>query len=388
MQSRKVDIVTTTVLKPVWLAGYLDNLSEYGHEEHTTIRIICDRKTPASVYEAADQARRGGFDVDCPTLAEQVEYLARIGVSETFIPWNSDNRRNVGFLRSWETAADVIISIDDDNYCPTDSDFIGDHCVVGTLCGDLSGTTRMAGDAGWFNLCSLLIGDTKEEIYPRGYPYVARHAGKQATLADLSSDMKAVPVALNAGLWLSEPDVDAITRIALAPFVNAVSPEAVVMGPQTWSPVNTQNTALVRDALPAYYYVRMGLPLKGMHIDRFGDVLSGFLVQKCAKHLGHAVRVGAPVTDHKRTSHNLFEDLYHELAGIVLVEEFLPWLLELDVSGDDYADVYAEVAEALARQAPRFSGSVWDEGGREFLADTADCMSTWLRALRILSGAS
>ena len=388
VQTRKVDIVVTTIFEPQWLPGYLKNLDEHGHRDRTAIRIMCDRKTPASVYEAADDARSQGFEVDCPTLDEQEQYLTRLGLASDFIPWNSDNRRNIGFLRAWESGADVLISIDDDNYCRADSDFVGSHCVVGRTCAELPGPTRMAADAPWFNICSLLQADTAETIYPRGYPYAARHPGTQGSLSPVSGDVATMSVAVNAGLWLVDPDVDAISRLALRPDVREASEEAVVMGPETWSPINTQNTALVRAALPAYYYVRMGFPLKGMHIDRFGDILSGYLLQKCAKTVGHAVRVGSPVADHKRTPHNLLKDLYHELAGIVLVEDLVPWLQECKISGGDYATVYAELADSLSREASRFTGFVWDEGGREFLAETAGLMSTWLRALRTLNGES
>jgi hypothetical protein len=198
--------------------------------------------------------------------------------------------------------------------------------------------------------------------------------------------MKAATVAVNAGLWLIDPDVDAITRLALKPVAHSARSDAVVLGPETWAPINTQNTALLRAALPAYYYVRMGHPLQGMRIDRFGDILSGYLVQKCAKQLGHVVRFGSPIADHRRTPHNLLQDLYHELAGIVLIEEVLPWLQELKVGGTDFATVYAGLADELEHQAPHFSGFVWDEGGRDFIGDTALRMRTWLAALSRLEG--
>ena len=138
------------------------------------------------------------------------------------------------------------------------------------------------------------------------------------------------------------------------------------------------DTGLMRAALPAYYYVRMGFPLQGLRIDRFGDILSGYFVQKCAKHLGHVVRIGDPVAEHKRTPHNLFKDLYFELAGMVIVEELLPWMIELKLEGGDYLTSYRALADAMEVAAPQFKGFIWDEGGREFLVDTAHCMRQWL----------
>lgn len=383
---RRFDIVVTTIFEPDWLAGYLDNIKVHGHMDSVTIRIICDRKSPATVYDAARQARRDGFSIDCPDLDEQERYLRRLGLPDGFIPWDTDNRRNIGYLRAWEHGADVLISIDDDNYCRPDSDFIAAHAVVGGPCG-AANNTRFASGAPWFNVCDLLNGNNGSTIWARGFPYSARSQNGKVEVAMLPEHARETRVAVNAGLWLDDPDVDAVTRLSLRPLVDGADSTDLVLGPGTWSPINTQNTALHRDAIPAYYYVRMGFPVMGMLIDRFGDIWSGYFLQRCAEHLGETVRVGSPVADHRRTTHNLFKDLYQELAGIVLTEDLLPWLREVPLTATTYADAYAELADAIAEQAERFNGFLWDDGGREFLKATATHMITWLGAVKVLSGA-
>ncbi|HZR35116.1 MAG TPA: hypothetical protein VFA75_07050 [Nevskia sp.] len=380
--ARVTDIVVTTIFEPAWLQGYLDNLRAHGRERETTLRIICDRKTPATVYEAAAAARKQGFRIDCPSLEEQSAWVRGAGLPEDFIPWDTDNRRNIGFLRAWESGAEVLISIDDDNYCLPDSDFVGSHHVVGRRAAECGGHLLAQGE--WFNICTLLEPRHADEIYPRGYPYAERGKPAAQPAAGVPEELAQARVAVNAGLWLNDPDVDAITRLAQRPRMRQALSTPVLLGPRTWSPVNTQNTALLREAMPAYYYVRMGFPLQGMRIDRFGDILSGYFIQKCAKHLGELVRVGSPVAEHKRSPHNLFKDLYHELAGMVVVEELLPWLREVKLSGGSYAEAYAALADAIDAQAPKFRGFVWDQGGRDFLVDSAACMRTWLGALRRL----
>jgi len=372
---KRAAIVVTTIFEPCFLRGYLDNVRAHGREDETTVFIIPDRKTPRSVGEAAAEARRKGLDVQCPDEAEQTGFLKRLNLPGDFIPWNSDNRRNVGYLMALAHGCEALISIDDDNFCRADADFVGEHQAAGT---EATGAVVASSD-GWFNVCSLLEIDAGVEVFPRGFPYFAR--GSERTVETGSPGDPPV-VAVNVGLWLDDPDVDAVSRLALGPRATRFRQRSVILGRDVWSPINTQNTAVSRDAAAAYYYVRMGHALQGLSIDRYGDILSGYFVQKCAKHLGHAARVGTPVADHVRTRHDLLKDLYHELAGIVLTEELVPWLVEEPLQGGDYPDAYACLAEGLAAASGRFKGFVWDEGGRDFLEATARAMRTWLQAVK------
>jgi hypothetical protein len=382
VSNRTAAIVVTTIFEPRWLQGYLDNLRAHGRERDTSLYIIIDRKTPPTVAAAAQAAVKAGYKVFCPTLDEQEAYLARCGLPSGFVPWNTDNRRNIGFLMALESGCDMLVSIDDDNYCLPDSDFIGEHAIVGATVAQ-SQRAELVGGNPWFNICELLQVRGGPTIHARGFPYSARR-GEHAAKQNPSSQDGARKIAINAGLWTDDPDVDALTRLSIAPFVEQDRGRSVILAPETWSPINTQNTALTREAITAYYYVRMGFALQGLSIDRFGDILSGYFVQKCAKHLGQAVRLGTPTAAHHRTQHNLFKDLYHELAGVVLIEELLPWLQELKLSGGDYATSYAALADAIASRAEHYKGFVWDQGGREFLKETAACMRTWLGVLKTI----
>ena len=381
--SRQFDIVVTTIFEPQWLQGYLDNLRTHGHIDNVTIRIIVDQKTPASVFAAAKAAQAQGFSIDCPSLEEQTAYLQRLGLPDDFIPWNTDNRRNIGYLRAWESGADVLISIDDDNYCRSDSDFIGEHAIVGAAPNPK--VMQVADSAPWYNNCQLLRSQLQDAFYPRGYPIAARRADAQVSSPTALAANDQRILAVNAGLWLDDPDVDAVSRLVQSPWVSSAVSGSVVLGAKTWCPVNTQNTALTRAAMPAYYYTRMGFPIEGLRIDRYGDILSGYFLQACAKAQGEAIAFGGPVADHRRSPHNLFKDLYFELAGMVIVEDLLPWLQQLRLPATGYVDAYTALADALEQQADHMQGFVWDQGGTDFLRDTAACMRQWLKVLKTLA---
>ena len=370
-------MVLTTIADPVLLEGYCDNFTTYGHLDQVQTIVIPDKKTPAAIFERCAGLQKRGLDVLCPPLDEQERILRRIGFPPELVPYNSDNRRNVGYLMAAESGADFLISIDDDNYCPEHEDFFTEHACV---CADPASCEVVDATNGWFNLCELLELEPASLIYPRGFPYFARHRE-----SGVQFQRRKAEVRINAGLWLRDPDLDAITWLA-AP-VRAVSflGKSVALGDRTWSPVNTQNTALHRDAIPAYYFLPMGNSLTGLQIDRYGDIFSGFFCQACARHLGHSVRAGTPVARHQRNAHRYLRDVTQELAGILVLEDLLPWLAELRLEGSTYGEAYLSLSHQLEDAASGFSGPVWTEATRDYVRGMCRSMRTWVAACRQLA---
>jgi hypothetical protein len=366
---RKAALVVTTIFDPRFLDDFVQNFRRHGHGGDVTIFVIPDRKTPGAVFEACAAATRQGVHALCPNLDEQTTFLRRLGAPDDWIPFDSDNRRNVGFLMALDAGCEFLISIDDDNFCLPEQDYYAEHAVAGT---EVLIDVRRSSD-GWANLCDELEFEPGLAPYPRGFPYGRRRRHRAVT-----NTRETTRCALNAGLWLDDPDVDAVGRLSDKPRALRYRGRPFALAGDTWSPINTQNTAVSRPAMAAYYYVRMGFSIEGLRIDRYGDILSGYFVQKCIKHLGESVRVGDPICNHRRTPHNLFKDLYHELAGMVLIEELLPWLVEVKLTGGSYRNAYACLADELAAAASRFGGFVFDQGGRDFLKDTAAHLQTWL----------
>jgi hypothetical protein len=155
---------------------------------------------------------------------------------------------------------------------------------------------------------------------------------------------------------------------------------SVLLGDRTWSPINTQNTAIHRNAIVAYYFVRMGYPIGGTHIDRYGDIVSGYFSQACVKQMGRKIRLGCPVVEHKRNSHNYMRDASNEFACIWALEEVTQWLVGAKLDGSTYADTYGSLAAQLEDVVETFSGPIWNDATRGYFHQMAYCMRKWIRA--------
>lgn len=191
---------------------------------------------------------------------------------------------------------------------------------------------------------------------------------------------------INAGLWLRDPDVDAITWLSLRPSVRSFKNQSIVLDAQTWSPVNSQNTALRWELLSSYYYIRMGYPIGGSTVDRYGDILSGYFALACAKHLGGTARFGTPIADHRRNNHNYMKDVSAEWPAILLLEDVLHWLVDAQLSGSSCHDTYLSLSHGLEEAVEKFQGPAWNEATRGFFHQMGYLMRAWLSASRTLAG--
>lgn len=320
-----VDIVCTTIGGGSFLKLYTREIVSAEAIETTRIIVITDHKTDhARMQMAVTEARDAGIEVLCPSLSDQVAFMSSLGEPDMF-PWNSDGRRNIGYLMAWQGDADIMISIDDDNL-PTPG-WLAAHQHALTA-GSMPFVTN---ETGFFNPCSLLrfSYSTSTTVWARGFPY-----GKRQYTLD-AHQLQPCDVVVNAGLWTGDPDVDAITRLAMHPqaFVAGGGPGPVVLGDGMWAPINSQNTAVRREAIPAYCYFESA--------KRFADIWQGYFVQACARHLGQHVRFGTPVTDCAvRNNHDLLKDLALEYDGIMMLDKVLAWLTEVELEGSTYSEVY------------------------------------------------
>ena len=376
MSSVKAALVLTTIFDPKLLDDYLENFRAFGHLEKVTVYVIPDRKTPQAAYDRCHELNKKGLKTICPTLEEQERYLEALGGMKEVIPYNSDNRRNIGYLMAYESDADFVISIDDDNYCRDGEDAFGEHSIVTESANEYRGVNS---STGWFNVCQMLTFEPARTVYHRGFPYSQRHIPAETELISVNGKIH-----INAGLWLLDPDMDGITWLVGPVKATSLQTESFVLGDEAWSPVNTQNTGLHRDVMPAYYFLPMGFPMAGMAIDRYGDIFSGYFAEKCARHLGHLVRFGTPLADHRRNVHNYLKDATNELGCVWVLEDLLPWLKELTLEGSDYSEAYTSLSYALEEVVEGMEGFIWTDATRGYFHRIAYCMRLWVGACRQL----
>jgi len=369
-------VVTTIGVPKDLLYGYARHFNTCGHD-NVTILIIGDLHTPeAENRELVNKLKREGVKTEYWDVSAQEEWLKRFPALKEFIPYNSDSRRNIGYLIAAERGAEVIITIDDDNYVKPDSDFIASHSIVGTK--QVVKTVRS--DNGWFNICCLLEVTPPVTIYPRGFPYSKRTESAVHWIGDTERR-----VVLNLGLWTGDPDVDAVTRLTLPVKSIGLKMDRVMLAQGTFSPINTQNTAFHRDILPCAYYIPMGASIQGAMLDRYGDIWFGLFAKKVIDHMNDGVTVGVPATIHRRNPHNLLRDLQNELWGMIATEYLVEALEAINLTATTYAAAYMELAKKLRDSVG--SMSELPNGFREYFVNVTYGMEVWAEVSSKILGA-
>jgi glycosyltransferase involved in cell wall biosynthesis len=370
---KRVGIVLTTINIPFLVQDFVANVERFGHD-NVEILIIGDKKSPdAEIVELLNNLPGGRAEVRYLGIDAQLDWAAGTPALERFldiVPYNSDNRRNIGYLIALQDGADVIISIDDDNY-PSMSDFIGDHWLVG----DEARLPGISSTSGWFNACSLLENDRNAEIYPRGFPCSKRFQDSIITVNELSGR-----VAANLGLWTGAPDVDAITQIALPARVTSFcgEHEKILVDRTTCLPINSQNTAVARDAMAAYYFLPMGASVHDMLLDRYGDIWQGYFLKKAIDAKGELVAVGSPLTDHRRNQHDPLKDLKSEFWGLLVTDQLVDWLATVEIyETQNYSAVYLDLSSQLDAAIPQIFP---DADIQRHLQYITKCMASWIEA--------
>lgn len=239
--------------------------------------------------------------------------------------WCCLARRNTAFLAALEWGCDVVYSHDDDNLVTEGSFF--EH--IETNFESFNGI-KVSSQTGWFDPGSLLIPTTRHRGIPWDNPTHSARRAEPVTNAKIG---------VAAGLVIGDPDIDATTRMELKPDIGQVhilGSTGVVVDPDTWTVFNSQNTAVIRELVPAWFM----MPGVGRH----DDIYASLIVQRVARDRGLHVHFGPPFTYQQRNDHNLISDLRAEIDGMENVSKLAAMLDGINLSGksviDDVRTIY------------------------------------------------
>jgi len=112
-----------------------------------------------------------------------------------------------------------------------------------------------------------------------------------------------------------------------------------VTGKGTWSPFNSQNTALSAKIIPAY-------PLSPK-VGRYDDIWASYVIYRIADHLDHVIAYGFPLVKQERNPHNYFADHRAEEHGLEFTDRFCEWLRAMTLTGSTYFECFQEVTAGL-----------------------------------------
>jgi hypothetical protein len=329
---KKIALVTTTIFIPKLLSEYAKNFKKFGWKDVLFV-IAGDEKTPKDIVNFCDKLQmKFGFEVKYLDIKSQEELTPKLA---EYIPHNSLSRRNFGMLFAWKMGVDIIITIDDDNFV-RDDDYLKYHSIVG----EIKKLKCISTDRGWYNVCEVLKEERGRYFFHRGFPLDQRSFDTKLTIA-----RKKCKIIVNEGLWIDSPDVDAIAllnygKLKVVDFDSSIFGNNFALDKGTWCPINTQNTAIAREALPSFFLNPSQM--------RYDDIWASFILRKVADHLDHYVSYGQPITIHKRNVHNYLKDLEKELDGMKRTPELIKELRSIEISGKSYFDCTYELIEKLS----------------------------------------
>jgi hypothetical protein len=363
----KVSIITTTINMPTLLADYAKDASNSKHD--VDFIISGDKKTPLEIKDfCLDLEKQYGLKVDYMDIDDQDAFMKEFPELDKFIPWNCIQRRNLPIMKAYMNDSEVIITIDDDNYLAQDQ-YVDGHGDLGAK----SSFLAIQSPTGWLNICDYLNDINGREFFARGYPWQERIKKVEA----ISEETKEGKIVVNGGFWLGDPDIDAVTRLA-APIdvVSYKKEENFALDIGTWAPFNSQNTALHRSVIPAYFLVP--------NIGRFDDIWASYIVKRAADHMGDYISFGYPLVKQDRNEHDLWLDAAQERLGTQLTDKFCACLKELELNSDNYLELGKEIIQGLEAKLDSLN---LNEEQYSFIKQFTNGYKLWFEAVEQMDGA-
>lgn len=316
----KVALITTTIYVPKVLQQYRQL------DREVTFFVAGDRQTPHKEARSFVEALGNAVylsDQDQQGLGYQ---------SSEIIGWNKIMRRNIALLEALRWGADIIISVDDDNFPLTASYFEEFKAVLSQPFHGLMASS----ESQWFNVGEFF----SPKIYHRGFPYEQRNQDLGIKLRPASG----IKVGVAAGMWLGDPDIDAMDRITSRPAVYQVSEvlrRGVIVERGCLTPFNTQNTAFLAELAP--------LMMVLVGVGRYDDIWASYIAQRVMMETEYHVYFGGPLVWQQRNPQSLWKNLKDELLGMEFTSRFCAELLSVRLQGGGVLEALRQIYQHIRR---------------------------------------
>jgi len=313
--------------------------------------IVGDRKTPH------DEVRRFVSSLGNAIYYSDIDQ-EKLGYScSEIIGWNKIMRRNIALLEAIKYGADIIVSIDDDNI-PLGYDYF--EVFKSVLTSLYNGPMASSGTR-WFNIGEFL----NPPVYHRGFPCDYRHTDLKVRLSPLCN----VKVGVAAGLWLGDPDIDAMERITNRPIAHHISEvlrTGLVVDNTCFTPFNSQNTAYVLELAP--------LMMVWVGVGRYDDIWASYVAERIMMETDYHVYYGRPFVWQERNPQNLWKNLKDEILGMEHTSRFCQDLVEAKLGEGSILEKLRRLYEHL--RGKDYLPSVVYELGKAWCEDVERVMTS------------
>jgi len=383
LRKYNVAIITTTINVPYFLESYIQNIDSYAIDYGKLVFIIIgDLKSPHDEIKRYIKKLNPSFVIEYWDIEHQKKWISEtfgkegIEKIEVAIPYNSIRRRNLGYLRALELGSDVIVTIDDDNY-PGSSNWLLEHLnplYASSALPTISSKNKI------INPCRILkFNYPNLKIYSRGYPFFELFC--DTFDVEFISGGK---IALNLGLWTKSPDVDAYTNLLYSDLeslgIREEFQKRYALALNNYMPINTQNTAFIRELTPVFYDVLMDTSIHGIRLDRYDDIWAGLFALKLIHKLNYRATFGIPLAVHRRNKHDYISDLKSELIGMSLNNVVHKIVMNADIQSKNFIDGYLELAHILANEIRKF---ITDEETLSYFSRLTEAMKIWIDLVEV-----
>jgi len=273
-------IITTTINEPTEATI---KFCEIADKKDFTFVIVGDTKTPHESYQKLVESY---LNVVYLTPKKQEHLYPELS---EIIGWKTIQRRNIGLVYAYQSGAEIIATVDDDNI---PYEFWGDNILLGQ---EIEVDEYENTSCPYFDAISTT---EHNDLWHRGFPIEYLQVKNNI---EYKGKTKITPM-IQAEFWDGDPDIDAICRLSKKPIVKFNSFEPFTTKQLT--PFNSQNTFIHRDVLKHYSV----FPYTG----RMDDIWGSYVLQH---YFPNSVIFAKASVYQARNPQDLVRNLENEVIG-------------------------------------------------------------------------